>query len=65
MLKMKSIIEDIYEVRKEKLMRILKEIDPQTPVKFLSTCGSAEINALRPAFSASYTIVNQMQNIIE
>ena len=55
---MKSIIEDIFEVRKEKLMKMLKAIDPETPVKFLSTCGAAEINAMRPAFTASYSVVN-------
>lgn len=62
---MKSVIEDIYEVRKDKLLKMLKDIDPLTPVKFLSTCGSAEINALRPAFTASYTVVNQMQDVID
>lgn len=57
---MKSIVEDIYELRKEKLLRMLKNIDPITPVKFLSTCGAVEINQIRPAFIAAYSIANQM-----
>ena len=62
---MKSIIEDIFEQRKEKLLRMLKKIEPATPVKFLSHAGAVEINAVRPAFCAAYSIVNHMQNIIE
>ena len=61
---MKSVIEDIFELRKEKMMRILKNIEPNTPIKFLSSCGSTELNSLRPAFTATYTVVNKMQNII-
>ena len=58
--KMKSIIEDIFEQRKEKLLRMLKKIEPATPVKFLSHAGAVEINAVRPAFCAAYSIVNHM-----
>lgn len=62
---MKSIIEDIFELRKEKLMRLLKDIDPITPVKFLSTCGAVELNLVRPAFTSAYSLAHHMQNIIE
>jgi hypothetical protein len=57
---MKSIVEDIFELRKEKLFRLLKNIDPVTPVKFLSNAGSIEINTVRSAFPSAYSIVNQM-----
>lgn len=62
---MRSIIEDIYELRKEKLMKLLKNIDPVTPVKFLSSCGSVELNLVRPAFSSAYSLAHHMQNFIE
>lgn len=48
--KMKSVIEDIFELRKEKLVRLLKIIDPVNPVKYLSNVGSVELNSVRPAF---------------
>ena len=53
---MKSIIEDIFELRREKLVRLLKNVDPMTPVKFLSNVGSIELNSIRPAFTAAYTV---------
>ena len=60
---MKSVIEDIFELRKEKLLRILKAIDPETPVKYLSNAGSVEINLLRPSMQATYGIVDKMQRV--
>jgi hypothetical protein len=54
------VVEDIYEIRKEKLMSNLKSIDPETPVLYLSNAGSIEINTLRPAFTNGHTVVNKM-----
>ena len=62
---MKSVIEDIFELRKEKLLRKLKNIDASTPIKLLSYSGSCELNCLRPAFSSAYSVTNKMQNIIK
>ena len=45
----KSVLEDIQETRKDKLLRLLREIEPETPVKFLSKAGAQELNAVRPA----------------
>ena len=63
--KMKSVIEDIFELRREKLMKLLKAFEPNTPAKFLSNAAACEINSVRPAFRAGYTITHQMQCIIE
>ena len=63
--KMKSVVEDIFELRKEKLVRMLKRVDPETPVKYLSTAGSIELNTIRPAFTAAYTVAGQMQTILD
>ena len=46
----KSALEDIYELRKDKLMRTLKAIEPETPVKYVSNAGSVELNSVRPVF---------------
>ncbi len=54
--KIKSILEDIFELRKEKLVRILKNVQPATPVKFISNAGSVELNSVRPAFQAAYNV---------
>ena len=62
---MKSIVEDIFELRKEKLTRILKNVEPAAPLKFLTNIGSIELNYVRPAFSAAYTVAGKMQDIIE
>ena len=43
-----SILEDIKEVRKEKMLKKMKEIDPETPVQYLSHVGSHELSLLRP-----------------
>ncbi len=56
MQKMKSIVEDIYELRKDKLVTLLKKVDPVTPVKFLSNAGAVELNHVRPAFQAAYNV---------
>lgn len=58
--KLKSIIEDIYELRKEKMLKLLKAIDPATPVKYLSYAGATEVNNTRQAFQAAYNVVNHM-----
>ncbi len=54
--KMKSIVEDIFETRKEKLIKVLKNVDPTNPVKYLSNVGSVELNSVRPAFQAAYNV---------
>ena len=46
----RSLIEDLFELRREKVLRQLKSIDLETPVVYLSTAGSAELNYLRPGF---------------
>ena len=35
-----SILEDIKEIRKEKLLHLMRDIDADTPVKYLSHVGS-------------------------
>ena len=61
----KSLIEDLFDMRRDKLIKLMKEIDPGTPVLFLSSAGSAEINYVRPSFTSAYAIVHKMQNVIE
>ena len=60
-----SILEDIKEIRKEKLLRNMREIDPDTPIKFLSSVGAQEISQLRPVLQEAYGTVNKMQTIKE
>ena len=60
-----SILEDIKEIRKEKLLRKLKNFDPDTPVHFLSYVGAQEVSTFKPIFSDSYGVVNKMQAIRE
>ena len=55
-----SILEDIKEIRKEKLLRKLKNFDPDTPVHFLSYVGAQEISTFKPIFSDSYGVINKM-----
>ena len=61
----KSLIEDIFSLRRDKLLRVMKEINPEVPVLFLSKAGSAELNYVRPSFSSAYAVVHKMQNVIE
>uniref|UniRef100_A0A7S3N086 DNA replication complex GINS protein PSF2 n=1 Tax=Strombidium inclinatum TaxID=197538 RepID=A0A7S3N086_9SPIT len=61
----RSLIEDIFELRKEKVIRTLKKIDPDTPVAFLSQPGSAELNFYREAFTNGYTLTNRIKNQID
>ena len=35
-----SILEDIKEIRKEKMLRSMRNMDPDTPIKFLSSVGA-------------------------
>ncbi len=58
-------MQDIFEIRMEKLAKIMKAIEPDTPVKFISNAGAVEINAIRPAFVNYYATVGKMQNVIE
>lgn len=60
-----SILEDIKEIRKEKLLRKLRNVDPDTPVHFLSYVGAQEVGTFKQIFSDSYGIVNKMQVIRE
>ena len=61
----KSILEDIKEARKEKLVKELRNMDPDTPVKYLSFAGAHELNYMRPVFQAAFAAVHQMQTIKE
>ena len=61
----KSLIEDIFSMRRDKLLRVMKEINPEVPVLFLSKAGSAELNYVRPSFSSAYAVVYKMQGVIE
>ena len=63
--KTKSVIEDIHEFRKNMLISKLKKLEPETPIKYLSHVSAAELNAVRPAFIAMYSVVNKMQMIRE
>ena len=56
----KSLIEDLFDLRKEKLVRMMKRIDPETPVQYLSNAAAAEVNYVRPAFTNAYSVVNKM-----
>ncbi len=59
------MIEDIHEYRKNMLINKLKNVEPETPIQFLSHVSAAELNAVRPAFIALYSVVNKMQQIRE
>ncbi|CDW78705.1 dna replication complex gins protein psf2 [Stylonychia lemnae] len=64
--KLKSVIEDIYEVRKEKLLKSIRSVKAEdTPIMNLSSIGAVELNQVRPAFSSAYSILYQMQNLME
>ena len=63
-LQVKSLIEDIFSLRKEKITKILKNIDPDTPVAYLSNAGAAEVNYIRPAMGSAYSLVHKMQNVL-
>ena len=63
--KVKSLLEDIQETRKEKLLKIIRNIEPETPVKHLSRAGAQELNTMRPACQAAYAVINKMQTIKE
>ena len=59
------MIEDLFDLRRDKLMRIMKRIDADTPVMWLSSAGAAELNYCRPAFVQAHSLVNRMQNVLE
>ena len=46
-------------------MRLLKNIEPETPVKYVSKAAANELNAVRPAFQSAYAIVNKMEQVKE
>ena len=60
-----SILEDIKEVRKEKMIAQMRQIDPDTPVQFMSSVGSQELSQLRPALQEANAVINKMQQIKE
>ena len=64
-MQIKSLVEDLFDLRKDKVFKIMKKIDPDTPVFYLSSAGSAEINYVRPAFANAYSIVHKMQNMLQ
>ena len=39
-----SVLEDIKEIRKEKFLRKMRSVDPDTPIHFLSHIGAQEIS---------------------
>ena len=43
----KSVVEDLFLIRKEKLIRIIKKVDPENQILFLSSVGCAELNYFR------------------
>ena len=55
----KSLVEDIFELRKEKLVRNMKKIVPDTPILYLYSAAASEINYVRPAFTYAHTIANK------
>ena len=63
--KTKSVIEDIHAHRQKKLFSILKKVEAETPVYNLSNVTSAEINIVRPGFSAMHSAVHKMQQTKE
>ena len=40
---------------------MLKDIDPETPLKFMSNVGAQELNLMRPTLQNYYATVNRMQ----
>ena len=60
-----SILEDIKEIRKEKMLKLVRTIDADTPVKFFSHLGAHELAQLRPITQEAYGTVNKMQAIRE
>ena len=60
-----SILEDIKEIRKEKLLRKMRKVVPDTPAHYLSFAGAQEISSFRPILQEAYGTINKMQAIIE
>ena len=44
---------------------MMKDVDAETPVKYLSSVGSAEMNYFRPSFTSAYSVINKMSNVLE
>ena len=63
--KTKSLVEDIYELRREKLHRMMKNINPETTVKFLNNIGAVEVNNCRAAIPPAYQIITKMNSLTE
>lgn len=42
---------------------MLKDIDPNTPAKYLSHVGSLELNTVRPGFQEAYGVINRLQKV--
>lgn len=59
------MIEDIYELRKNKMQVIMKDLQVDTPVKFVGYCGAVEVNQVRTSYSQAYGIAQQQQRILE
>ena len=43
----------------------LKDIEAETPVKFVSSAGSVELNTLRMGFQAGYGVINRIESVRE
>ena len=44
------MLEDIQEARKDKLNKVLREIDAQTPVQYASSAGCHELSMMRMGY---------------
>ena len=54
--RVQSLVEDIHQIRKEKLKLSLRKADTSQPCEFLGKPGACEINLMRPAFPDAFGI---------
>ena len=59
---LKSLVEDLFELRREKAIRLLKSITPEESLAvYLNNIGCAELNYVRPSFTSAMSIAHKMQ----
>ena len=63
---LRSLVEDLYELRRDKVMRKLKNIHPkETPALCLDHVGAAELNYVRPALTNGITLADKFQTQVD
>ena len=60
---LKSLIEDLFELRREKIIRVMKRTNVQEGAAvFLSSIGSTELNYVRPAYTSGISVADRIQS---